>query len=535
MHKGVIEMQYCIYLRKSRADAEAELRGEGETLARHEKTLIDLAKKLKLNITAIYKEVVSGETIAARPVVQQLLSEVEQGIWTGVLVMEVERLARGDTIDQGIISQAFKFSKTKIITPIKTYDPENEFDEEYFEFGLFMSRREYKTINRRIQRGRLASVAEGKYIASVAPYGYERVKISGDKGYTLRILPEQADVIRMIFQLYTEGEVNQYGNYEHLGMTKICNKLDELHIKPLIKDKWSRASINDILKNHVYIGKIRWQYRKEIKKVQSGTIIKERPTAKDFLLYDGLHEPIISEEVFYKAQDIMNNKRNPATISTLTLKNPLTGLVYCKKCGQLMTRLAPNNKNPYSTLKCPNRDCDNISAPIYLVEDNILDSLKIWVNNYKLSIEDKEEKHPSNINMKKEAIKKAKNEIATLQRQLESAYDFLEQQIYTTEVFLERSKILTSKINDLNNQVLFLEKSLEKELLREQSKYSLIPKAEKIIDLYDSLDDATQKNELLKDVIERVEYIKTDKNTRGKRDIINFDVFIYPKMPDVDL
>lgn len=93
-------------------------------MARHEKALLDLAKKLNLNITAIYREIVSGETIAARPVMQQLLQEVEQGIWDGVLVMEVERLARGDTIDQGIVAQTFKFSDTKIITPIKILQSE---------------------------------------------------------------------------------------------------------------------------------------------------------------------------------------------------------------------------------------------------------------------------------------------------------------------------------------------------------------------------------------------------------------------------
>ena len=40
--------KYCMYLRKSRSDMEAEKHGEGETLARHEKTLLALAKKLKL-------------------------------------------------------------------------------------------------------------------------------------------------------------------------------------------------------------------------------------------------------------------------------------------------------------------------------------------------------------------------------------------------------------------------------------------------------------------------------------------------------
>ena len=64
-------MPYCIYLRKSRADIELESYNEGETLARHEKVLKELAGKMNLQIAQIYKEIVSGETIAARPVVQQ--------------------------------------------------------------------------------------------------------------------------------------------------------------------------------------------------------------------------------------------------------------------------------------------------------------------------------------------------------------------------------------------------------------------------------------------------------------------------------
>ena len=75
--------QYCLYLRKSRSDIEAEAHGEGETLARHEKLLLELARRGGCNVTQIYREVVSGETLAARPVMQQLLSEVEQGVWAG--------------------------------------------------------------------------------------------------------------------------------------------------------------------------------------------------------------------------------------------------------------------------------------------------------------------------------------------------------------------------------------------------------------------------------------------------------------------
>ena len=131
------------------------------TLERHEKILTELARSMNITVGAIYREVVSGDTVSSRPEVRRLLSEVERGMWDGVLVMEIERLARGDAVDQGIVARAFRYSQTKIITPLKIYDPLNDFDEEYFEFGLFMSRREYKTINRRLSLGRLSSAKEG--------------------------------------------------------------------------------------------------------------------------------------------------------------------------------------------------------------------------------------------------------------------------------------------------------------------------------------------------------------------------------------
>ena len=192
-------MPYAIYLRKSRMDLEAEAHGEGDTLERHRKALLSLAARRQLPVSKIYEEVVSGDTIAARPQMQAMLNDVEDGLWEGVLVMEVERLARGDTIDQGIVAQTFKLTDTKIITPLKSYDPNNEFDEEYFEFGLFMSRREYKAINRRLQRGRMASVREGKWVGNRAPYGYRRVKLEGEKGFTLTPDPETAPVVKSVF------------------------------------------------------------------------------------------------------------------------------------------------------------------------------------------------------------------------------------------------------------------------------------------------------------------------------------------------
>ena len=94
-------------------------------MARHEKALLELAERQHLDVEKIYKEIVSGETIASRPEMRRLLEEVENGQWDGVLVMEIERLARGDPIDQGVVARTFKNAGTRIITPMKTYDPDN--------------------------------------------------------------------------------------------------------------------------------------------------------------------------------------------------------------------------------------------------------------------------------------------------------------------------------------------------------------------------------------------------------------------------
>lgn len=525
-------MQYCLYLRKSRADAEAEARGEGETLARHEKTLLELAKKLNLNITQIYREIVSGETIAARPVMQQLLSEVEQGVWAGVLVMEVERLARGDTIDQGIVAQTFKYSDTKIITPVKTYNPNDEFDEEYFEFGLFMSRREYKTINRRLQRGRIASVKEGRYLGSVTPYGYSKVRIKGDKGWTLEPVEEEAKVIRLIYELYTEGEeVN--GVRTRLGVSKIANRLNQMKIPPKKGDVWVTPSIRDILINPVYCGKVRWNWRQTVKRMEDGEVRKSRPRnhAEDTIVVKGLHMPIVSEEIFNKAQELMSKNPPRPVGERNTVQNPLSGLVVCGFCGRRMVRRPYQQPGSTPTLMCPLSGCPNVSSDLELVEKRILEALSEWLENYKLNWNtDAPTPSSSAVALTKAAVDKAEEALKTLNGQLARTHDLLEQGIYDTDTFLLRSRELTERIGAAQKNLADLRKALGEAEAREVSQNEIIPRAEKLLELYPLLPTPAAKNDMLKEVLEKVVYTKSVRGKRnGPKD--NFEIELFPKIP----
>ena len=106
-------MPYAIHLRKSRADLEAEARGEGESLARHRARLLAFAERAGLPIVAEYSEIISGDRLSDRPEMQRLLADVAAGMYDGVLTVEVSRLTRGDLMDQGRIMNTFKYSGTK--------------------------------------------------------------------------------------------------------------------------------------------------------------------------------------------------------------------------------------------------------------------------------------------------------------------------------------------------------------------------------------------------------------------------------------
>lgn len=526
-------MPYCLYVRKSRADAEAEARGEGETLSRHITALLDLAKKRHFDITQIYREIVSGETIAARPVMQQLLSEVEQGLWEGVLVMEVERLARGDTVDQGIVAQTFKFSNTLIITPLKDYNPNDEFDEEYFEFGLFMSRREYKTINRRLQRGRLASIKEGKYVASQPPYGYQREKITGDKGYTLAPLPEEADVVRLIFQLYTKGEPQEDGSYLRFGVSRIVRRLNDMKIVPRKSSHWSPATIRDILINPVYVGKLRWNWRKDQKHMVDGRVVISRPrnAPENCTLCDGLHTPLIDDETFALAQEYISQNPPRPVNGRNTVKNPLAGIVVCAKCGKRMVR-RPYSGQRAETLLCADTSCDNISADLNVVEKRILEALRDWLSDYRLKwdISDDEDNSATVVAVKEKALRRLVSEYETLNKQLDNTHNLLEQGIYSTEQFLDRSRKLSERIQKNESDRLALGADIAAEKKREQGRKKIIPKVERLLDVYETMPDPKSKNDMLKEVLEKVVYLKTQ-NGRWHGSPDDFELTLYPKIP----
>ena len=186
---------YLMYLRKSRMDTDYENVSVKETLSRHRTILENFCKAKKLHVAEVLEEVVSGESLYARPEMMRLLDMINTGMYAGVVRMDIERLSRGSSLESGHIMQVLQVNSCKIITPGKTYDLQNDSDEQFTDMKFMFSRYELKTINTRLVRGRNQSASEGKFMGSMAPYGYRAFKLPGEKGNSLCIEPEEAKVV----------------------------------------------------------------------------------------------------------------------------------------------------------------------------------------------------------------------------------------------------------------------------------------------------------------------------------------------------
>ena len=368
------------YLRKSQSD-DPNLTVE-EVLQKHERILDEWSEANlggKVPSKNKFYEVVSGETIKGRPEFQKILRLIESPRYKAIKCVEPQRLTRGDLEDIGYCMKLLKHTNTLVITPNRTYDLRDEYDWDAFERELKRGN-EYLEYYKKIQkRGRLLSVSSGNYIGSTPPYGFDKITVMDGKRKcpTLKENPEQADVVRTIFDLY----VNQ-----NLGRRRIANYLDDMGIKPPNSEHWSTESIREILTNIHHIGKVRWNWRKWVTIVDEGEFIKTRPVTKvgEYLVYEGKHSGIIPEELFYAAQEKIG--RNHRAKRDVKVRNPFVSIMFCKNCGRAVI-YQKTKKDVAPRLLCSNQgNCGTASCRYPVVVDRICDILQKCIEDFEIRI-----------------------------------------------------------------------------------------------------------------------------------------------------
>ena len=187
--------------------------------------------------------------------------------------------------------------------------------------------------------------------------------------------------------------------------------------------------VRNILDRPAVNGKVTWNRRKTVSIVENGIVKKVRPMGKDAIVVDGLHEAIIDDETWEKAQIRRKNNHRSKPISDI--KNPLSGIIKCKICGRNMIR-RPYNNGTAETLMCPLSGCKNVSSELTLVEKKLLNELdkqldKVY-NLFENGIYDEEEFSKRRYELK-EDIKNKKQYIKELkEKEIEELQAFIDRQ-----------------------------------------------------------------------------------------------------------
>lgn len=482
------------YLRKSRSD-DPLLEVE-EVLHKHEEILNEYAEKYlggRVPEENVFREIGSSETIDSRPEMLRLLKAIESPKYKAVSVVEVQRLSRGDLEDAGRIIKLFRYTGTYVITPQKIYDLRDDYDRDAFERELKRGNEYLEYTKKILNRGKLQAVKEGNYIATFAPYGYKKTlyKEGKIKCSSLEVVPVEADIVRLVFDLYVNKD---------MGFLTIADYLNDNHVPAPRAEIWKRSSIQEMISNIVYLGKVRWNYRKTVKVVEDQEVVKHNPRNKvnDYLIFDGKHPAIIDEDLFNKAQE--KRGKNVPIKKHNNVVNPLAGIFYCERCGKAMKYRQSDKKN-LPRFECSEmRYCKCGSAQYDDVMDRVISVLNDCIDDFTLKMD----------NTDADELKRHQSLISSLETRLKEleAKEMRQWEKYSDE---EMPKAI---FDQLNAKVI-----KEKEEIKEAlcTAYGSVPEPvdyeEKIIRFKDAVDalkdpevSAGTKNKYLKAIIERITY-----------------------------
>lgn len=488
------------YGRKSRTDDP--LLSTEEVLEKHDKIIEEYAEKYlggPIPEENKYREVGSAESLDSRPEILRLLKAIENPAIKAVAVVEVQRLSRGDLEDAGRLIKILRYTNTYVITPMKIYDLRDEYDRDAFERELKRGN-EYLEYFKKIQaRGKLASVKEGNYIGSVAPYGFDRItKTDGKKTYhTLIERKDQADVVRMVFNWYCNDDI---------GVTMICRRLEELGIKTKTGGSfWRTYQIFSMLENVHYIGCVRWNWRKTIKIIEDQEIKKLRPKAKvdEYLVFEGKHDGIVSEELFYKAREIKGKRHR--TKRDLTLKNPFSGIMYCQ-CGAKMGYNTYRKKGVEFAppkLVCNNQiHCKTGSAVFSEIYTDVCNAIKDCIRDFQLRINNNQD---DSFKLHKDLVNRLEKKLKEIEakeiKQWEDQYD--PTVAMPQEIFKKLNQKLLAEKEELQKALGKAKDSMPKQI---DYKEEILKFKDALVALEDPDVDAKLKNQYLKNIIDRIEY-----------------------------
>lgn len=370
----------------------------------------------------IYRDTESG-THMNRPGLEEMLFDAEAKAFDTLLVFRVDRLSRKVRELAQMVDELTKqgIALRSITEPFDTANAAGKMMLQML--GVF-AEFEHATIVERTKVGMEKKAKGGIWVGGVVPYGY---LLDPEKGLIIR--EDEAIIVKKMFKMYSLGKE---------GTHTICHQLNDAGHRRRSGDKWDKRVILNILKNPLYVGKIRWRE----------------------VIYEGHHEPIVSAVLFDKAKEIMQERVEDLNGRRFHNGDQrlLAGIIKCSRCKSHMVGVSTHKKTrkfPYyvCTKRWNIHDCGQDYIRADLLEAAIMQDIKtmfrdesfmarIWVEaNRRLSAEkpdvDKE-------------IEKVETQTAQTQTALDRYFKAFEAGKLEAEVCNEQVRNLRARLEELD-------------------------------------------------------------------------------------
>lgn len=338
-----------------------------------------------------------------------------------------------------------------------------------------------------VTRGMTEKALRGGYQAR-PPLGY-RIEVKGEPPV---IVPEEAAIVRIIFQKYVE---------EHCGFFDIARYLNTLGYKTSHNKPFEARSIDYIIQNPTYCGMIRWN--------RTTNETNEIKDESEWIIKEGHHEAIISKGLFDRAQARYKSTYKPrGARPSSTYKHWLSGLLKCPACGRTMIAKSLNRKSNgdtyayftcygYSKGKCQAKN----SVSSLMLEPVVIDAMKEALHTEDITytlVKPTQVDHVDETEMIKQQLSFLNNKEIRIKEAYQDGIDTLDE-------YKENKKRILKEREELECR------------LREQTAVVPVPDGKDLLlssikNVYEMIISDTfsdqEKNEALKTIIEKMIYDK---------------------------
>ncbi|MEY8258961.1 recombinase family protein [uncultured Oscillibacter sp.] len=341
----------ALYCRLSKDD-DQEM--ESASIANQRAMLQQYCAKNGWEVVAVYQDDGYTGLNMDRPGLKKMLHAIEKGIVNLVITKDLSRLGRNYLETGRLMEDFFPRHGVRYIAMNDGIDTLRE-NNEIAPFKNILNEMYSRDISKKVHASYHLKATKGDFTGCVAPFGY--VKDPANKNHLL-IDPETAPIVRLIFGYALEGHGPNYIRRKLEEAKAHCptwwnrqrgirNTFTRWELVDPEKGRfiWDFSVIKDILRNPVYKGAIasqRCNYRFKV-----GTLGEKKPD--EWIVVEGMHEPIISPEDFETVQSKVRSRQRPRGDGNFSL---FAGLIRCGECGKALTIRKTNAKRPIDIYAC---------------------------------------------------------------------------------------------------------------------------------------------------------------------------------------